>query len=70
MERISVRVDDQLKQELEAEAREKGVSPSEIMRQASKEYMPSRRSWNLGFFQDPANPLVHSIWRLTVAALE
>ena len=31
MERINVRVDERLKQELEAEAREKGVSPSDIV---------------------------------------
>ena len=35
MERINVRVDQRLKQELEAEAREKGVRPSVIVRQVS-----------------------------------
>lgn len=43
MERINVRVDDRLKQELEAEAREKGVSPSEIVRQALEEHMSGRK---------------------------
>jgi hypothetical protein len=33
MERINVRVDRRLKQQLEAEARARGVSPSEIVRQ-------------------------------------
>jgi metal-responsive CopG/Arc/MetJ family transcriptional regulator len=42
MERINVRVDKRLKQELEAEAREKGVSPSEIVRQALEEPMRQR----------------------------
>jgi hypothetical protein len=38
MERISVRVDRRLKQRLEAEAYEKGVSPSEIVRQVLEEH--------------------------------
>lgn len=42
MERINVRVDERLKQELEAEARERGVSPSEIVRQALKAHMQQR----------------------------
>jgi len=42
MERINVRVDQRLKQELEAEAREKGVSPSDIVRQALEEHMRQR----------------------------
>ena len=42
MERINVRVDQRLKQELEAEAREKGVSPSDIVRQALEEHMQKR----------------------------
>lgn len=37
MERINVRVDDRLKRELEAEAREKGVRPSDIVRQVLEE---------------------------------
>ena len=41
MERINVRVDERLKQELEAEAREKGVRPSDIVRQALEEHMRS-----------------------------
>ena len=39
MERINVRVDPRLKQQLEAEAREKGVRPSDIVRQALEEHM-------------------------------
>jgi metal-responsive CopG/Arc/MetJ family transcriptional regulator len=42
MERINVRVEPRLKQELEAEAKEKGVSPSEIVRQALQEHMRQR----------------------------
>ena len=42
MERINVRVDQRLKQELEAEAREKGVSPSDIVRQALEEHIEQR----------------------------
>lgn len=42
MERINVRVDDRLKQELETEAREKGVRPSDIVRQALEEHMRRR----------------------------
>src|SRR5271166_6478224 len=42
MERINVRVDERLKQELESEAREKGVRPSDIVRQALEEHMRSR----------------------------
>jgi metal-responsive CopG/Arc/MetJ family transcriptional regulator len=42
MERINVRVDERLKQELEAEARDKGVRPSDIVRQALEEYMRRR----------------------------
>jgi metal-responsive CopG/Arc/MetJ family transcriptional regulator len=39
MERINVRVDTRLKQQVEAEAKEKGVSPSEIVRQALEEHV-------------------------------
>jgi metal-responsive CopG/Arc/MetJ family transcriptional regulator len=42
VERINVRVATRLKQQLEAEAREKGVSPSEIVRQALEEHMQKR----------------------------
>lgn len=42
MERINVRVDQRLKDELEAEAREKGVRPSVIVRQAIEEHMRLR----------------------------
>ena len=42
MERINVRVDERLKEELEAEAREKGVRPSDIVRQALEEHMRRR----------------------------
>jgi metal-responsive CopG/Arc/MetJ family transcriptional regulator len=42
MERINVRVEGRLKQELEAVAREQGVSPSEIVRRALKEHLRRR----------------------------
>ena len=42
MERINVWVDERLKQELETETREKGVCPSDIVRQALEEHMRSR----------------------------
>ncbi len=42
MARINIRVDEQLKTELEAEARERGVSPSEIVRQALQERLRQR----------------------------
>ncbi len=42
MERINVRVEQGIKQQLEAEAREKGVSVSEIVRQALEEYLRHR----------------------------
>jgi metal-responsive CopG/Arc/MetJ family transcriptional regulator len=42
MERINVRVDERLKQELEAEARDKGVRPSDIVREALEEHMRRR----------------------------
>jgi metal-responsive CopG/Arc/MetJ family transcriptional regulator len=42
MERINVRIGQRLKQELEAEAREKGKRPSDIVRQALEEYMRQR----------------------------
>ena len=44
MERINVRVDEQLKHELEAEAREKGISPSEVVREALQEHVRLRSS--------------------------
>ena len=42
MERINVRVDERLKRELEAEAREKGVRPSDIVRQVLREHVERR----------------------------
>ena len=42
MERINVRVDPQLKRELEIEAREKGVRPSDIVREALAEHVRRR----------------------------
>ncbi len=42
MERINVRVDQRLKRELESEAREKGISPSDIVRQVLEEHMRLR----------------------------
>jgi hypothetical protein len=43
MERINVRVESRLKQRLEAEAREKGVSPSQIVRQAIEEHLRQQK---------------------------
>ena len=43
MERINVRVDTRLKHRLEAEAKEKGVSPSEIVRQALEEHVSKHK---------------------------
>jgi len=42
VDRINVRVSRQLKQELEAEARAKGVSPSDIVREALEEHIRER----------------------------
>ncbi|MGO9921907.1 MAG: ribbon-helix-helix protein, CopG family [Isosphaeraceae bacterium] len=42
MERINVRVDPRLKQQLEAEAREEGVRPSDIVRRALEEHLQKR----------------------------
>jgi metal-responsive CopG/Arc/MetJ family transcriptional regulator len=42
MDRINVRVDEELKQELEAEAREKGISPSDVVREAIQEHVKLR----------------------------
>jgi hypothetical protein len=42
MERINVRVEERLKRELEAEAREKGVRPSDIVRQVLEEHVRQR----------------------------
>ena len=42
MERINVRVDERLKRELEAEAREKGVRPSDVVREALREHLKAR----------------------------
>ena len=44
VERINVRVSERLKQELETEAREKGVRPSDIVRRALEQHMRSRTS--------------------------
>ena len=54
MERINVRVDQRLKQELEAEAREKGVSPSDIVRQALEEHMRQRATPRIPASTSPA----------------
>lgn len=43
MERINVRVEPRIKEELEAEAAEKGVKPSDIVRQALQEHMSRRK---------------------------
>jgi Ribbon-helix-helix protein, copG family len=42
MERINVRVDERIKQELEAEARAKGVSPSDVVREALEKHFNDR----------------------------
>ncbi len=42
MERITVRLDEKLKRELEAEAREKGVSPSDVVRQVLERHAKER----------------------------
>ncbi len=42
MERISVRVSQQLKEELKSEAREKGVSASDIVREALEKHVRRR----------------------------
>jgi metal-responsive CopG/Arc/MetJ family transcriptional regulator len=42
MERINVRVEERLKQQLEAEAKEKGVKPSDIVREALQEHLKQR----------------------------
>jgi hypothetical protein len=44
VDRINVRVDEQLKHELEAEAREKGISPSEVVREVLQEHVKLRSS--------------------------
>jgi metal-responsive CopG/Arc/MetJ family transcriptional regulator len=42
VDRINVRIDGNLKQELEAEAKERGVSPSEVVREALAAHIKSR----------------------------
>ncbi|MGC8640612.1 MAG: CopG family transcriptional regulator [Isosphaeraceae bacterium] len=42
MERMSVRVDQNLKRALEAEARERGVRPSDVVRQVLEEHVRRR----------------------------
>ncbi len=42
MERINVRLEGRLKRELETEAREKGVKPSEIVRQVLEQHIRER----------------------------
>lgn len=42
MERINVRLDDQTKRALEAEAQARGVSPSEVVRAALAEHLKAR----------------------------
>ncbi|HUY88954.1 MAG TPA: ribbon-helix-helix protein, CopG family [Pirellulales bacterium] len=47
MARINIRVEERLKQELEDEARKRGVSPSEVVREALEthlESLPKRRT--------------------------
>ncbi len=42
MERINVRVEARLKQQLEAEAKQRGVRPSDVVRQALEEHIRQR----------------------------
>jgi hypothetical protein len=42
MDRINVRVDEQLKQQLEAEARARGIRPSEVVREVLAEHLKAR----------------------------
>jgi metal-responsive CopG/Arc/MetJ family transcriptional regulator len=42
VDRINVRIDGHLKQELEAEARERGMSPSEVVRDVLAAHVKSR----------------------------
>lgn len=42
MDRINVRVDEQLKHLLGAEAKERGISPSDLVRQVLEEHLRSR----------------------------
>ena len=44
MERINVRIDDQTKRQIEAEASERGVKPSDIVRVALAEHLKSRKT--------------------------
>ena len=42
MQRINVRLDQRVKEELEAEVKQRGVSPSDIVRQALEEHLRQR----------------------------
>ncbi len=42
MERITVRIDEETKRALEAEARQKGVSPSDVVRELLTSHLESR----------------------------
>ena len=42
MQRISVRVDDRLKEQLDATAREQGVRPSDVVRRLLQEHLPDQ----------------------------
>jgi hypothetical protein len=42
MERINARVDEELKQELEAEARAKGINAADVVREALQEHFRAR----------------------------
>jgi metal-responsive CopG/Arc/MetJ family transcriptional regulator len=43
MDRINVRLDPQLKEQLESVARAEGVSPSEVVRAALREHLKTKR---------------------------
>jgi metal-responsive CopG/Arc/MetJ family transcriptional regulator len=44
MDRINVRLDPQLKEQLEAAARAEGVRPSDVVRTALREHLKAKRS--------------------------
>jgi metal-responsive CopG/Arc/MetJ family transcriptional regulator len=68
MERINVRVDARLKEQLEAEARAQGVSPSDVVREAIEKHLRqqkpretcldiARRIGILGIYKDAPHDL-------------
>ena len=53
MERINVRVNEQLKKTLENEARARGVRPSDIVREALEEHIRARANPELPRYRPP-----------------